>query len=406
MSVSDQTPAKGALSGLRVLELGQLIAGPMAGALLGWYGAEVVKIEKPDGGDPIRSWRVIEDGTSVWWRHLARNKRLAAIDLRTEEGRMLVRELALVADVLIENFRPGTLEAWGLDPDDLRAANPRLIVARVSGYGQTGPDRERRGFASVCEAMGGLRYVTGHPGEIPVRSNLSIGDSLAGFHTTMGILLALVRRERDAERRGQVVDVSIVESVMSVMEGAISEFDRTGAVRQPSGTTITGVVPTGAYPCSDGRRVVIGANGDSMFRRLMRTMARDDLADDPRLATNDLRVVAQDELDEAIGAWTSTLTCEDVVARLQDAGVPAGAIRTAQDLAEDAHLAERGTFEHVDVGGRPLKLAAPGPRLSETPGRTTHAGRDLGADTDVVLRDWLAVEPARLAALREANVIA
>ena len=262
MTRADDAPAgRGArpLDGIRVLELGQLMAGPMAGTLLGYYGADVIKVEKPDGGDPVRTWRVLDEGTSLWWRSLGRNKRLVTIDLRKEEGRALVRQLAGHVDVLIENFRPGAMEAWGLGPDDLRAENEALIYARVSGFGQTGPYHERRGFASVCEAMGGLRHVTGHPGDVPVRSNLSLGDSLAAFHTTMAVLLALLHRERTPGRPGQSLDVSILESVLSVMEGSVAEYDRCGVVRAPSGTTITGVVPTDAYPCADGKRVGIGA---------------------------------------------------------------------------------------------------------------------------------------------------
>ncbi len=371
------------LDGIRVLELGQLMAGPLAGTYLAYFGAAVTKVEDPAAGDPVRGWRVIDaDGTSLWWRSLGRNKRLITLDLRTEEGRDRARALALEADVLIENFRPGRMEAWGLGPDDLRPHNPGLVYVRVSGFGQDGPYSDRRGFASVCEAVGGLRYVTGHPGEVPVRSNLSLGDTFAAQQAAMGALLALFRRERDPERRGQVVDISIVESVLDVMEASISEYDRCGAVREPSGTTITGVVPTDAYPCADGRRVVIGANGDSIFKRLMETAGRPDMAADPRYATNKDRVAHQGAIDEAIAAWTSTHTCAEVVARLTEAGVPAGPINSAKDLREDPHLAARGRFETVEVGGAPLVLPALGPKLLDTPGRTDWPGGALGADDD------------------------
>lgn len=393
------------LDGIRVLELGQLMAGPVAGTLLGYFGAEVIKVEKPDGGDPVRSWRVLDDGTSLWWRSIGRNKRLVGIDLRVDEGRELVRRLAKTADVVIENFRPGTMESWGLGPEVLRAENPGLVFARVSGFGQTGPYRDRRGFASVCEAVGGLRYVTGHEGEVPVRSNLSLGDTLAAFHTAMGVLLALLDRERGGAGRGQDVDVAIYESVFAVMEASISEFDRRGVVREPSGTTITGVVPTDAYPCSDGRRIVIGANGDSIFARLMRVAGRDDMATDERYATNDKRVTERNAIDVAIAAWTSTLPSADALAALEEAGVPAGPINSVADMVEDPHFQARGMFEEADVGGRPAKLPAIPPRLVDTPGRTEWAGGEIGADTDAVLTE-LGLSAAEIEGLRVRGVVA
>ena len=392
------------LDGIRVLELGQLMAGPMAGTLLSYFGAEVIKVEKPDGGDPVRSWRVVEDGTSLWWRSLARNKRLVAIDLRTDDGRDLVRRLAGRVDVVIENFRPGTLERWGLAPDDLRRENPGLIVARVSGFGQTGPYRDRRGFASVCEAVGGLRFVTGHPGETPVRSNLSLGDSLAAWQTAIGILLSLLARERVTDGRGQDVDSAIYEAVYGMMEAAPTEADRLGVVREPSGTTITGVVPTDAYPTADGRHVVIGANGDSIFRRLMRAAGRDDLAEDERLATNDRRVRHQAEIDDAIGAWTRTLPVGAVLDALEEAGVPAGPINSTADMLDDEHFEARGLLEPVALGDETIRLPAMGPKLSETPGRSDVVGGDVGRDTDAVLGD-IGVDAAARTDLRERGVI-
>ena len=377
------------LDGIRVLELGQLMAGPLAGTFLAYFGAEVIKIEPPQGGDPVRGWRVLDDGTSLWWRSLGRNKRSVAIDLRRPEGRALVRRLAGTCDVLLENFRPGRMEAWELGPDDLRAVHPRLVYTRVSGYGQDGPLAHRRGFASVCEAFAGLRYVTGHPGQVPVRPNLSLGDSLAAFQAVIGTLLALFHRERDPGGSGQVVDVSILEAVLNVMEAAVSEYDRCGVVREPSGTTITGVVPTDSYPCADGRLVVIGANGDSIFQRLMEVAGRPDMAADPRYATNARRVEQQGVIDAAIGAWTATLSAAEVVERLSAAGVPAAPIHSARDLVENEHLRARGQLEEVQVGGRPLKLPALGPRLNQTPGRTDWPGGDLGAETHAVLGDML-----------------
>jgi crotonobetainyl-CoA:carnitine CoA-transferase CaiB-like acyl-CoA transferase len=378
------------LDGVRVLELGQLMAGPYAGTILAYFGAEVVKVEPPGQGDPVRTWRVLDDdGTSLWWRTLARNKRSIALDLRTPEGRADVRRLALVADVLIENFRPGTMEGWGLGPDDLRAVRPELIYARVSGYGQTGPAATKPGFAAVCEAVGGLRYVTGEPGKLPLRANLSLGDTLAALHCALGVLLALYHRDRSRGRPGQVVDTSIVESVFAMLESAVPEYDRKGVVREPSGTTITGVVPTGAYACRDGRHVVIGANGDSLFRRLMEAVGRPDLASDPGLATNALRVPRAAELDAAITAFTCSREAADVLAAMERAEVPAGPIQSVADLFADPQLRARGAFERVPVGGRPLALGALPPRLSATPGRTERAGPDLDQDAAWVRERWL-----------------
>jgi crotonobetainyl-CoA:carnitine CoA-transferase CaiB-like acyl-CoA transferase len=394
------------LDGIRVLEVGQLMAGPLAGTLLAYFGADVVKVEPPGLGDPVRTWRVLdEDGTSLWWRSLGRNKRCVTLDLRSEEGCGLARRLAERSDVLIENFRPGTMERWGLGPRDLSRLNPRLVYARVSGYGQTGPYADRPGFAAVCEAVGGIRHVTGQPGDVPVRSNLSLGDSLAAFHCAMGILLALIHRERRPSAGGQVVDTAIYESVFAVMEAAVSEFDRRGVVRGPSGTTITGVVPTNAYPCKDGRHVVIGANGDSIFQRLMAAIGRPDLAEDPGLAGNAGRVPRQEEIDAAISAWTSTRPSKDVLDAMVEAEVPAGPIHTVADMVKDPHFQARGAFEEASVGGRPVKLPAMFPRLEMTPGRTLWAGPEVGAHNDEVLGGWLGLTPDDLDGLRSRGVV-
>jgi crotonobetainyl-CoA:carnitine CoA-transferase CaiB-like acyl-CoA transferase len=411
------------LEGVRVLELGQILAGPLASSILAWYGAEVIKVELPGPGDPIRTWRVLEDGTSLWFRSLARNKKLVALDLRTPEGQALARRLALASDVLLENFRPGTLEGWNLDPAELRREKPELIVARISGFGQTGPYRERRGFASVCEAFGGLRYVTGMPGEPPVRSNLSIGDSVAAFQAVIGILLALFRRERLIGRSGdgrpaggaamgasdalpgELIDVAIYEAVVSLMEAALTEYDRRGVVREPSGTTLTGIVPTDAYPCADGRRVVIGANSDGIFQRLLRAAGRSDLAEAAHLATNDRRVAHREEIDTAIVAWTRTLPSTEVVAALERCGVPAAPVQTAADLVADPHVQSRALLEEVAWNGRPLRLAAPGPRLSEAPGRTDWVGGEVGADTAAVLTEVLGLGREEIAGLVARGVL-
>lgn len=399
---SGSSPAPRPLDGVRVVETGQLMAGPVAGTILGYFGADVVKVEPP-GGDPVRGWRVLdEDGTSLWWRSIGRNKRLVTLDLRREEGRRILRRLLADADVWVENFRPGTLENWGLDPEEIRAEHPDLVVARVSGFGQTGPYASRPGFAAVCEGFGGLRYVTGEPGERPMRANLSLGDSLAALHAALGVLLALVERERRGG--GQVVDVSITEAVFAMMEGAVAEYDRCGVVREPAGSTITGVVPTNVYPCRDGRWVIVGGSGDSIFRRLMGGIGRGDLGEDPELATNAGRVPRREEIDAAIAAWTRDRTVEEALARLEDLRVPAAPVYSVADQMADTHFRARGLFEETEAGGRPLRVPAIPPKLSRTPGATRWAGRDLGADTESVLEE-LGLDPGEIARLREAGVV-
>lgn len=393
------------LDGVRVLEMGQLVAGPFAGTLLAYFGAEVIKIEPPGVGDPIRCWRGLdEDGTSLWWRTLARNKSCITVDLRQPEGRELARRLILDSDVLIENFRPGRMEDWMLGPEDFKAEHPDLIYTRVSGFGQTGPLSSRPGYASVCEAFGGLRYLTGHPGQMPVRANLSLGDSLAGFHAAFGILLALLQKRRPGGQ-GQLVDVSIFESVFNMLESVVPEYDRLGVVRQPAGTTITGVVPTNIYPCRDDKAVIIGANGDSNFKRLMHAAGRADLAEDPRLAANDGRVRHQEELDGAIAAWTSSLSVDAVLDALDEAKVPAGPIYDAADMFADPQYQARELFESVPVHDYEVKVPAILPKLDSTPGRTEWAGPELGEHTDAVLQNRLGLSPSELRDLREQGVI-
>ncbi len=400
-----QEKVKGPLEGIRVLELGQLIAGPFAGCMLAYFGAEVIKVEPPGRGDPLRVWRVLEEGTSLWWRAMARNKRCITLDLRQERGRELARRLAAVSDVLIENFRPGTMERWGLGPEALKAANPGLIYARISGYGQDGPYAERPGFASACEGIGGFRYLNGFPGEAPVRPNLSLGDTLAALHAVIGVLMALVHRDRAGRGAGQTVDVAIYEAVFNMLESVVPEYDRAGVVREPSGSTLTGIVPTGTYPCADGRYVVIGGNGDSIFRRLMRAAGRPDLADDPRLADNAGRVAHQGEIDEAISAWTRTLEARRVLEILAEAAVPCGPIYSVADMFADPHFRARGLFEQVEVGGRALAIPALVPRLEATPGATAWPGPELGAHNAEVLGGLLGLDEAERAALAAEGVI-
>ncbi|HSL16300.1 MAG TPA: CaiB/BaiF CoA-transferase family protein [Methylomirabilota bacterium] len=399
------TTSDTALAGIRVLELGQLMAGPFAGTLLGYFGAEVIKIEPPGKGDAVRGWRAVEGDTSLWWYSLGRNKRSVTVNLKSDEGRELVRKLAAKVDVLVENFRPGTMEGWGLGPDDLWPSNPGLIYARVSGYGQDGPYATRPGYASVCEGVGGLRYVNGFPNQPPVRQNLSLGDSLTGLHTAFGILLALFHRDRKGGRPGQVVDVGIFEAVYNMMEAVVPEYDRLGMVRGPSGTTITGVVPTNTYPCRDGRYIIIGGNGDSIFKRLMTAAGRPDMADDPALADNAGRLEHQQRVDGAIADWTRTLTAAEVLAALETARVPAGLIYSVADMVDDPHFAARGLFETVDAGGRPLKLPAIIPKLTATPGRTEWAGPAVGEHTRPVLGDLLGLSDDELDALVARGVI-
>lgn len=400
MAGADERP----LSGLRVLELGQILAGPFAGAMLGYFGADVVKVEPPGSGDPIRTWRLLDDdGTSLWWRSLGRNKRCVTLDLGAPEGQALARRLAARADVLIENFRPGTMEGWGLGPELLRAENPGLIFARISGFGQSGPYAARPGYASVCEAFGGLRHLTGTPGEVPVRTNLSLGDSLAGLHAVIGILLALEARRRSG--RGQVVDTSIFESVFNILESVVPEFDRAGAVRGPSGPTVSGIVPSNVYPTADGGSVVIGANNSSNFRRLMTVIGRADLAADPELETNPGRVRRQGEIDAAIACWTSGLAAGPVVEQLVAAAVPVSTIYTVADMFGDPHYRARGLFECVEAAGRALTLPAMLPKLAETPGRTAWAGPELGAHNAEVFCGELGVGATELEELRARGIV-
>jgi crotonobetainyl-CoA:carnitine CoA-transferase CaiB-like acyl-CoA transferase len=393
------------LDGYRVLEMGQLLAGPFAASVLGYFGAEVIKIEPPGAGDPIRTWRVMKDGVSLWWHSLGRNKKSVTLDLRTPKGRAMARQLALKSDVLIENFRPGTLEKWGLGPADLWQENPGLIYGRISGYGQDGPYASKPGFASVCEGVGGFRYVNGFPGDAPVRPNLSIGDTLAGIHCVIGVLLACIQRSRDPQKRGQVIDAALYESVFNLMEGVVPEYSGAGVVREPSGSTLTGIVPTNTYRCKDGKFVIIGGNGDSIYKRLMQAIGRPELADDPRMADNAGRVVHEKELDRAIGAWTDSLTASQVLAVLGEAEVPSGPIYSVADMLADPHFNARGLFEEVKVNGEMLKIPAMMPFLSSTPGRTDWPGPTVGEHNAEVLGSLLGYGPDELKALSRDGVI-
>lgn len=374
-----------ALHGLKVLELGQLIAGPFAGKTLADFGADVIKIEPLDGGDPLRGWRLLREGTSVWWEVQSRNKRSVALDLRSPGGQAAVRALAAEADVLIENFKPGTLEGWGLGWEVLHALNPRLVMLRISGYGQTGPYADKPGFGVLGEAMGGLRHLTGEPGRVSVRTGVSIGDTLAALHGVIGVLTAL--RHRDVNGgQGQVVDVALYESVFNVMESLLPEYDAFGAVRGPGGSALPGIAPSNAYPCAGGAWVLIGGNGDSIFRRLMKAIGRPDLESDPQLQANAGRVQRVAEIDAAIGAWTAARGIDEVIGTLDAARVPAGRIYTVADIANDPQYLARGMIVQTrDADGRPLKVPGIVPRLGDTPGRLQHPAPRLGEHDAEVL---------------------
>lgn len=393
------------LEGVRVLELGQLIAGPFAACLLAYFGAEVIKIEPPGAGDPLRVWRVLDEGTSLWWRSLGRNKKCVTLNLYTEQGRHLARQLADRVDILIENFRPGTLEKWGLGPEELKRTNPGLIYTRISGYGQTGPYAARPGFASVCEGLGGFRYINGFPGEAPVRPNLSLGDTLAGLHAVIGILLAYIQRAKPTAGTGQVVDVAIYEAVFNVLEAVVPEYDGAGVIREPSGSTLTGIVPTNTYRCRDGKYVIIGGNGDSIFQRLMHAAGRPDLATDTRLAHNAGRVQHEREIDAAISAWTAAQDASVILQHLEDVSVPAGPIYNVVDMMQDPHFQARGLFQEVEVNGKPLKIPAIPPFLHETPGGTTWPGPAVGAHNREVFGDLLGLSEAELTTLQQDGVL-
>lgn len=377
-----------ALQGLKVLELGQLIAGPFAAKTLADFGADVIKIEPPNGGDPLRKWRQLREGTSVWWEVQSRNKRSVCLDLRQPDDQAVVRRLAQEADVLIENFKPGTMEGWGLGWDTLHALNPRLIMLRLSGYGQTGPYASKPGFGILGEAMGGLRYVTGEPGRVPVRSGVSIGDSIAALHGVLGVLLALYHRDAQGGT-GQMIDVALYESVFNMMESLLPEHDAFGTVRERAGGALPGIAPSNAYRCQDDASgdsyVLIGGNGDSIFKRLMQAIGRDDLAQDPDLAHNDGRARRCTELDAAIEAWTRLRPIDEVIAVLDAADVPVGKIYSAADIARDPqYLARDMVLQTTDRNGLPLKVPGIVPKLSATPGGLHHPAPRLGEHSDEV----------------------
>ncbi|MEH6548478.1 MAG: CaiB/BaiF CoA-transferase family protein [Pseudomonadales bacterium] len=392
------------LDGVRVLELGQLLAGPFAGSMLAYFGAEVIKVEPPGVGDPIRGWREVKNGTSYWWRSLGRNKKSVTIDLRSDRGRELVRELADKCDVLIENFRPGVMEKWGLGPEEIKKTNPGLVYARISGYGQDGPYSVKPGYASVCEGISGFRFVNGFPDQAPVRPNLSIGDTIAGIHAALGVVMALFAKEKHGIP-GQVIDVALYEAMFNLLEGVVPEYSGAGVVRGPSGTTVTGIVPTNTYRCSNDKYVVIGGNGDSIFKRLMEAVGRKDMADNPAMADNEGRVAHEQEIDEALAEWCGRNTSQDAIAALEAVRVPVGPIYNVEDMMADEHFNARGLFEQVTIDGETLKIPAMMPKLSDTPGATTWPGGEVGSHNDEVLKDLLGLDDQQISELGEEGVV-
>lgn len=393
------------LDGIRVIEFGQLLAGPFAGCILGYFGAEVIKIEAPGSGDPIRGWREVENGTSFWWRSLGRNKKSVTLDLKQQAGRDIARQLTDKADVIIENFRPGVMENWGLGPDDVKQSNPGLIYARISGFGQSGPYAKKPGFASVCEGISGFRYLNGFPGKVPVRPNLSIGDTISGIHAALGIALAIIQRHRSDTAEGQVVDVALYESMFNLLEAVVPEYSGAGVVREASGTTVTGIVPTNTYQCKDGKYVVIGGNGDSIFKRLMQAVNREDLAVDARLSDNSGRVEHEAEIDEVLANWCASLPGEQVLNVLAEYRVPAGPIYNVEDMMQDEHFNERGLFEQVEIDGKLLQIPAIMPKLEGTPGRTDWPGGEAGEYNQQIFEELLELDPSHISELKAKGIV-
>jgi crotonobetainyl-CoA:carnitine CoA-transferase CaiB-like acyl-CoA transferase len=409
--------SKGPLAGIKVLELGTLIAGPFCSRMLAEFGAEVIKIEAPGAGDPIRQWRVLKDGTSLWWSVQARNKKSITLNMKDGRAQEIARKLALDADIIIENYRPGVLEKWNLGYEQLKAINPATIMVRLSGYGQTGPMKDLPGFGAIGESMGGMRYVSGHPDRPPVRIGISIGDSIAALHGVIGAMMALRHRDVTGGRwngkhgehcvagQGQMVDVALYESVFNMMESLVPEFDYAGVVRERTGGALPGIVPSNTYTTKDGQNIVIAGNGDAIFKRLMIAIGREDMANDPQLARNDGRVPRTEEIDGAIQAWCDTHTIADALAILKAADVPVGKIYSVRDMMSDPQFLARGMFEqHAFKDGTPIKLPAVSPKLSETPGETKWLGPELGEHNEEVLAS-LGYGAEQIAQLRDEGVL-
>lgn len=417
MTEHAQKKLTGPLAGIKVLELGTLIAGPFCARMLAEFGAEVIKIESPDGGDPIRQWRVLKDGTSLWWSVQARNKKSLTLNLKQTQAQVIARRLALDADIIIENYRPGVLEKWQLGYDSLKEVNPATIMVRLSGYGQTGPMKDLPGFGAIGESMGGLRYVSGHPDRPPVRVGISIGDSVAALHGVIGAMMALRHRDATGGRwngqqgadcvagQGQMVDVALYESVFNLMESLVPEFDHAGIVRERTGGALPGIVPSNTYTTGDGENIVIAGNGDAIFKRLMMAIGREDMANDSGLTRNDGRVPRTVEIDTAISDWCQQQTIDSALQLLQAADVPVGKIYSVRDMMSDPQFLARNMFEqHVFADGTPVKLPAISPKLSETPGHTNWLGPKLGQHNREVLQQ-LGYSESEIAQLERDKIV-
>ena len=393
------------LKGLKVLEMGQLIAGPFCASLLAGFGANVIKIEQTKTGDPLRIWRKLHKGTSLWWLSMARNKKSITLDLRSERGQEIARELASKVDIVVENFKPGTMEKWGLGYEDLKAVNPGVIMVRVSGYGQTGPYSKRPGYANVAEGFGGIRYTSGYTDRPPVRTGISLGDTLAGMHAALGTLTAIYHRDVNGGT-GQVVDVAIYESIFNMMESTLAEYDKQGHIRERSGAKLEGIVPTSTYPTKDNKFIIIGANGDSIYKRLMYICERPDLAENKNLADNAGRVNQEEKIDEAIIEWTMQHDYEYLYEKLVEAQVPCGPVFSIADIVKNPQYNAREIFEEVEIDKNDkVKIPAVLPKLSETPGGTDWIGPKLGEHNDEVFGKMLGMKEGEIEDLRKQEII-
>lgn len=393
------------LKGLKVLEMGTLLAGPFAARILSEFGAEVIKVETPGTGDPLRDWRLLQDGTSLWWYVQSRNKKSITLNLKEKEGQEIVRQLVEKVDIVIENFRPGTLEKWNIGYEQLIEINPKIIMVSVSGYGQDGPYRDKPGFGSIGEALGGVRYVTGYPDSAPVRVGISLGDTVAGMYGAIGALMAVYYRDTKGLNIGQRIDVALYEAIFSLMESTLPEYDRFGVVRERTGTTLPGVAPSNTYKCADGKYIVIGGNSDSIFKRFMNMIGRPDMSEDERYNTNSGRAKHADYIDQAIEEWTSKVSFEEALEMLDKAKVPAGAIYSIKEIVNDPHYNYRGMIQEFDGPGGKLKIPGVVPKMSETPGGTDWLGPKLGEHNEEILCGLLGISPGRIEDLKKKGLV-
>ncbi|MBB3908520.1 carnitine dehydratase [Anoxybacillus sp. UARK-01] len=394
------------LEGMKVLEMGNFVAAPFAGKILAEFGAEVMKVEEPKAGDPLRNWRLMHGDTSIWWYVQARNKKSITLNLRDARGQKIVKQLVQKVDIVLENFKPGTLEKWGLGYEEMKKLNPSIIMTRISGYGQTGPYRDKAGFGSVAEAIGGLRYLTGYPDRPPVRTGVAIGDLTAGLYAVIGTLMAVYARERDEARRGQLVDVALYESVFSLLEGMLPEYILTGVVRERSGSTLPGIAPSNTYKCKDEKRVVIGGNSNNIFQRLMQVIGREDLANDPKYANNQGRAENAEFIDSVIESWTKQHTLTEVLQTLDRSSIPAGPIYSIQDIVHDVQYQEREMLLPLELDdGQECLFPGIVPKLSDTPGEMKWIGPKLGEHNDEIYAGILGYSVKQLEKLKQEGVI-